>query len=190
LRTIGTTYASARHNLDGFVVYGGQAVDASGYEAYTQVFRNGIIEATNSEILDGKKRLYSNSIPSQFYEHEIIAALDSMLKLLGSLGVEPPLTVMLSLVGVKELTMALPQRYIVRAQPGIDRDVLLLPEVVIEGDGPGAEEILKPIFEAVWQAAGFERNYNYDESGRRQPSARHPVEKEETLKTGSAFICM
>jgi hypothetical protein len=53
-------------------------------------------------------------------------------------------------------------------QPGIDRDLIFLPEAIIEGYGPTAEEILKPIFEGVWQAAGFEKNLNYDEDGRRR----------------------
>jgi hypothetical protein len=166
LRTIGNTDKIPKHNLDGFVVYGGRSGDSPGYKAYTQVFRNGIIEAVNSYILEANKEHVAGpiSIPSQYYEDEIIAALDSTLKLLGSLDVEPPVTVMLSLVGVKGLKMARTSPLMTRG-PGIDRDILFLPDVVIDGYGRMAKEILRPIFEVVWQAAGFEKNDNDDENG-------------------------
>lgn len=170
LKTIGDTNKTARHNLDGFVVYGGRSGNDPRCEAYTQVYRGGIVESVNSYILEGNKGHVSGPtpIPSQLYEDAIIASLDSSLKLLLSLGVEPPLSVMLSLVGVKGLTMALDQRWMVFSQPGIDRDLIFLPEAIIESYGPTAEVILKPIFDGVWQAAGFEKNLNYDENGRRR----------------------
>ena len=169
LKTIGDTNKTSRHNLDGFVVYGGQSGDDPRYEAYTQVFRVGVVEAVNPHILEGNKRHIDGptSIPSQYYEEAIIAALGSMLKLLETSGGEPPISIMLSLAGVKGLVMALGQRWMGASQSGIDRDLLFLPEVVVEGYGPTAEEILKPIFEAVWQAAGFEKNLNYGEDGHR-----------------------
>lgn len=169
LRMIGDTTRNSRHNLDGFVIYGGRSGDGSGYEAYSQVFRNGIIEAVNSYILEGNKGHVTGPtpIPSHFYEDEIIAALRATLSLLNSIGVEPPVAIMLSLLGVKGLTMAM-DAHSIFSQPGIDRDVLLLPEVVMEEFDQTAEEILRPIFEGVWQAAGFERNLNYDRSGGRR----------------------
>ena len=53
LRAIGDTITSGRHNLDGFVVFGGQSGNTPGYESYIQVFRSGMIEAVNSSILEG-----------------------------------------------------------------------------------------------------------------------------------------
>jgi len=86
LKTIRDTSKTSRYNLDGFVVYGGRSGDGSGYEAYSQVFRNGITEAVNSYILEGNTGHIDGPtpIPSQLYEDEIIAALNSMVKLLGS----------------------------------------------------------------------------------------------------------
>jgi hypothetical protein len=68
LRTIGDTNKSGRHNLDGFVLYGGQSSNAPVYESYIQVFRNGVVEAVNSSILAGHP---SGMIPSAYYEREI-----------------------------------------------------------------------------------------------------------------------
>jgi hypothetical protein len=164
LRTIGNTNKSGRYNLDGFVVYGGQAGTAPEYESYIQAFRNGVVEALNSSILAGHP---SGLIPSAYYEQEIVATYASILNLLRALGIEPPLAILLSLTGVRGLTMALDQRWTVYRPHNIDRDLLLLPEVVVEDFDQPAEEHLKPLFLMVWQAAGFDRNYNYDQQGQR-----------------------
>jgi hypothetical protein len=47
----------------------------------------------------------------------------------------------------------------------IDRDILLLPEVIIENYTDKVENILKPIFDTVWNACGFNGSSNYDEDG-------------------------
>jgi hypothetical protein len=164
LRTLGDTNKSGRHNLDGFVVFGGRSSNAPEYDSYIQVFRNGVVEAVNSSILEGNR---SGEIPSVHYEREINATYASILKLLQSLGIEPPLAVLLTLTGVRGLTMALDQRWILPRPSKIDRDLLLLPEIVIESFDQSPEEHLKPLFLMIWQAAGFDRNYNYDQQGQR-----------------------
>lgn len=164
LRTIGDTNKSGRHNLDGFILFGGQSSTAPVYESYIQIFRNGVVEAVNSSILAGHP---SGMIPSAYYEREIEATYGSIVKLLRSLGLEPPWALLLTLTGVKGLTMALDQRWIVHRPTKIDRDLLLLPDAVIESFDQPHEEHLKPLFLMVWQAAGFDRNYNYDQQGQR-----------------------
>jgi len=46
-----------------------------------------------------------------------------------------------------------------------DRDILVLPDVLIEGYGCDNPTVLRPIFDAVWNAAGWERCFDYDEKG-------------------------
>jgi hypothetical protein len=164
LRTIGDTNKSGRHNLDGFVLLGGQAGNTPEYESYIQVFRSGVVEAVNSSILEGNA---SNLIPSAYYERAIEASLGSILGFLQKVDVESPLALMLTLSGVKGLTMALDPRWMAFRSHTIDRDLLLLPEVIVQEYDRSAKEILKPLFTMVWQAAGFDRNYNYDQQGRR-----------------------
>jgi len=48
----------------------------------------------------------------------------------------------------------------------IDRDALLVPEVMVESFEFDSAEILKPILDAVWNATGWPRSMNYDESGK------------------------
>ncbi len=47
----------------------------------------------------------------------------------------------------------------------IDRDILLLPEIVIESYDVIAEDILRPCFDSIWNACGFPRSPNYDDTG-------------------------
>jgi hypothetical protein len=53
-----------------------------------------------------------------------------------------------------------------RGDSTIDRDMLLLPDVLIETYTPDMPTLLRPLFDAVWNAAGWERSINYDEKGK------------------------
>ena len=88
---------STRYNFDGILSYG-QFQDSPSIHSYLQVFRNGSIEAVDSYMISehNGQRL----IPSVAYEKELIEALSGFLSTQRQLGVEPPLFVMLSLLGV------------------------------------------------------------------------------------------
>lgn len=47
----------------------------------------------------------------------------------------------------------------------IDRDILQLPEMIIETYDTKPQEILRPMFDKIWNACGFARSLNFDESG-------------------------
>jgi len=50
--------------------------------------------------------------------------------------------------------------------PVIDRDVLPLPEIVLEDLSGEPGLILRPIFDSVWQSAGFNGSFNYNKDGK------------------------
>ena len=54
----------------------------------------------------------------------------------------------------------------------IDRDLLLLSEVIVEGYDASAEEILEPLFTMLLQASRFDRNCNCDQQGQRIKECR------------------
>jgi hypothetical protein len=56
-------------------------------------------------------------------------------------------------------------RYNVPDNATIQSDNLLLPEILIEKSGQSPAEILLPIFDMVWNSAGWFRSLNYDEMG-------------------------
>lgn len=82
------------------------------------------------------------------------------------LGVEPPLFIMLSLIGVRGYVMAVNHRlYLYDREHPIDRDVLVIPEIILDSYEFDATRVMKPLFDPVWNAAGWPRSMNYDEKG-------------------------
>lgn len=148
-----------RYNLDGFLTYN-ESGDSPNCSSYLQIFRSGAFEAVEARMLRGRND--KKSIPKVFYEEKLIALLDRYLKLQRSLGFDPPIFVMLSFLGVKGYVMG------VDAEDGypIDRDVLLLPDLIVEDYDSEAAKILRLAFDAVWQAAGLGRSMNYDKDGK------------------------
>ncbi len=154
---------SHRYNLDGFLTY---SVDRNGVTySYVQLFRNGIIEAVEGSILEPHEG--GLVIPSILYERELIDSLSNYLSTLETLNVEPPIFLFLTLLGVKGYRMGVDQsRIFITEHHVIDRDILSLPEVVIENYEVLAEAILKPCFDSIWNACGFPKSLNYDEDGK------------------------
>ena len=131
-------------------------------DSYVQLFRNGTIEAAWT----GFTREMALLIDP--LEREIIQAVPRYLKLQRKLGVEPPLFVVVSLIGVKGLLiMTRDQMKWQFVSKQIDRDVLLLPEVSIEESGSNTSELVRPALDTIWQASGWSRSLGYDEHGRR-----------------------
>ena len=62
--------------------------------------------------------------------------------------------------------MATGRRLLRGEQLGIDKDVLLLPETVVEDYGVKAEQLLSPCFDSIWNACGYPKSMNYDEDGK------------------------
>lgn len=49
----------------------------------------------------------------------------------------------------------------------IDRDILNLPEIIIEKQDLDVERLLHPIFNMIWNACGYEKSLNYDDNNKR-----------------------
>ena len=158
---------SYRYNLDGFLTYLKDQYGKS--SSYVQLFRSGIIEAVEGwwlrhERSDGKKLLYGDD------EKELIKSFTEYLLVLKTLSVELPVFVFLTLLGVKGYSMAVDTWPGLRAEVHIiDRDILELPEVIVENYDEAAEKILKPCFDSIWNACGFPRSFNYNDAGEWTP---------------------
>jgi hypothetical protein len=147
-----TTTSGSRFNFDGVVTC---SYPLPSHD-YLQVFRNGVIEAVDVFLSPGDL-----TIPSVGYEKELLKFLPRFALIQKNLGVEPPLFIMLSLLGVKDCTM--PHKWSFEEVHPIDRDSLVVPEVLVESSDFDAAQIMKPAFDTVWNAAGFPRSMNYDE---------------------------
>jgi hypothetical protein len=153
---------SYRHNFDGFLTYAQFSSSASAH-SYLQIFRNGSVEAVDAFLLKSS----SGKIPSEAYEKDLLNALPRFLSIQKQLGVEPSLLIMLSLLGVSGYTMAVDHsRFRWSDIHPIDRDALLVPEVVVESFECELAEVMRPIFDAIWNAAGWPQSMNYDAAGK------------------------
>jgi len=143
-------------NLDG-LLNGGQSGKMH-YGSYLQLFHNGIIETVDAYTLN----VNNKSIPSLLFEGSLIQHVQKYLAILRSLGITPPVVVMLSLIGVKGFFMATNNMH----QGGcpIDRDLLSIPEIILNNPEFVPQD-LKPILDSVWNASGKMSSPNFDHAG-------------------------
>lgn len=157
----------SRHNFEGLLYYA--VIRDTGLTAsYSQILRNGCIEAADTFLLSHRDN--KRYIPSQAFETKIAKALGDYLKVMRLLGVQPPIYIALSFLNVSGYYMAVSNTIDPLRVPLIDRRELLLPEVAIEDLEGDLYAILRPLFDMVWNAAGWPRSMNYDEAGNRRDS--------------------
>ena len=155
-----------RYNLEGFLTY---SVSGSRLPySYTQIYRNGIIEMVDTSELCGTDKI----IPSLGYEQDLIKALPRYLSALKYLNVQLPIVIFLTLIGVKGYSMAT-ERFFEEDSRTIDRDILLLPEALVDTYNVKPEIVLKPAFDAIWNSCGLAKSLNYDENGEWKPERRN-----------------
>lgn len=159
-------YASGwnyRINFDGLLSYK-QTTEKNKYSSYVQIFRNGIIEAVDENILRPTTE-GTLSIPGLGFEREVFGQLSRSFSILKILGISPPLFIMLSLFGVSGYIMTFQDSIFSHQNLPIDRDELIIPEIYVEDIDESPSKILKPIFDSVWNAAGWKGSINYDDKG-------------------------
>jgi hypothetical protein len=160
---LGSMSWGRRYNLDGLISFSCGTLSYS----YTQLFRNGIMEIVDGTVLDANG---NKVIPSIGYEEDLRESFPNYLSALKYLNVELPIVAFLTLIGVKGYKMA--TSFFQRESYEIDRDVLLLPETVIESYAVKPDEVLKPAFDAIWNSCGFPKSLNYDDKGEWKPNRR------------------
>lgn len=149
-----------RYNLDGILEYEQIEEDEGETSDYVQLFRNGIIEAVTTTYCDHENKI----ITSTDYEIAIINALKGYFGIYRKLNVEYPVFIFITLVDVKGYQMGR-ARGSRRIDYVIDRDVLAVPEIILEKYPDSMENELKPIFDTIRNACGYSRSLSYDEDG-------------------------
>ena len=128
--------------------------------SYTQAFRNGIMEAVYNHHAEGltEPKLAGRQIYVS-YERRVSDSVAELGGVQQMLGVEPPIFVMLSLVGIRGCKLARefdsPEHEIDGARV-FERDVVSVPEVILERFDCDVEGRMRPVFDIVRNAAGLE----------------------------------
>lgn len=144
-------------NVDGLITYD------SSQTSYCQLFRSGQIEtiATNIMVENGRKKF----IPSLILFRCLSNVIPKYLLALKELNVPEPIVLRLSMVGAKGYELALERTWTSFRPKLIDRDVLLLPEAVVQNYDENLHEMIKPILDGIWNACGYESCNFYDANG-------------------------
>ncbi len=161
LGPIGVGGGNRRINLDGLAMCADSQDGRLRFSAYCQVFRTGCIESVFSGLAQDDGKGGPPSIPSQAYERWTLEAVAGYIRALNELSIGFPIVVMLSMMGVKGAVFAIGRGIDAHAQP-IDRDPLLLPEIVIEEAPSDLPRLMRPMFDAAWNAGGLYHSFNYD----------------------------
>jgi hypothetical protein len=154
-----------RYNLEGLVRWAFSR-DPACASAYLQIFRNGILETVDTSLLSPWRP--KQDVPSVLFEEQIIKTVRNYVLSLQRMQIELPYALMLSLLGVAGYEMAFTQGLSFSAPQTFDRDVVLIPEVLIESFDCDISQLLKQPFDMVWNAAGWPRSMCYDEKGSRK----------------------
>ena len=151
-----------RYNIDGLLTFE-PAGDRSVAYSYVQLFRSGIIEAVDIGIIQAREKSLSIG-----YEEELLIYMKRYLLYMKKLGITTPVFIMLSFLGVRGYIMGGVNNFSRgrRGQDPIDRDSLVIPEVLLETFDKDPAEVMRPAFNAVWNASGWPRSMNYDENGK------------------------
>jgi hypothetical protein len=151
---LGDRAQGVRFTLDGWLAL---VPDA----AFVQLFRWGAIESVAALkwfVRDGR-------ISGGTVENSVITAYKEYSKFFAWAGIDPPIALGLALVGVHGLTLfagsGLLSQPPVFAARGFDRDLVAVPETVVDDLQQPPDVALRPLFDALWNAAGWSRSPHY-----------------------------
>ena len=165
LAPLGGSILSHRYNFDGLVTSDGPALDG-GMTGYAQLFRTGVVEAVDTTFVGPIDNAYF--IRGHTFELSVIEAVSRYLALQQTLGVAPPCSIILSLLGMRGVQMYVGEmdRFVgPSAERGIERSDLVV-QLAVEDLTALTDVLLRPAFDAIWNACGHPRSPNYGEDGR------------------------
>lgn len=159
---IGAQGRPARFNFEGFINERGGECN----HGYTQIFRDGILEATKAQIVSRSEVILSWKLDNAIFE-----VLPNYLNAMRDLGVPPPLVVLFTLQGVQGIPYRVSTDFhgpdSDDPEPRIERDILHLPEGLVNDYGSDADyhRAVRPAFDALWNSAGFVSAQSFSSEG-------------------------
>jgi hypothetical protein len=144
------------YNVDGYYTADGDS-DRSGY---VQVFRNGIIESAAADVRAKGDLLYARNV-----EDEVGSKIEAYMAVLSHAEVPPPMFVMLGGIRMHGTTIVGTRTW--EKQPPLRNPDWFLPTITLETYGQKGDyrRALKPMFDAIWNAAGEEGSPSYGPDG-------------------------
>lgn len=156
-----------RFNFDGLVTY--QKFHTTNIGSYLQIYRNAILEAVDAWTPNSLRiNANENRLPHS-YEKNLVADIPNLLRLLEHMEVPFPVLLFISVLNVKGMSMSTARSTAYGHPHAIDRQHLILPDILIDNSKVEIAQALRPIFDMVWNAAGHTHSHNYTGDGLYKP---------------------
>jgi hypothetical protein len=146
------------YNIDGYFTISGGGPTSG----YVQAFRNGIIESAAGDVRSKANELYASNV-----ENEVTTKVEKYMAALADAEILPPMVVMLAGVRMHGTIVSPDPLPLERTQP-LGKSDILWPSIILENFGSidDYRQALKPIFDALWNAAGYLASPSYLSGGR------------------------
>jgi hypothetical protein len=143
--------------------------------AYAQLFRNGAFEGVDAGMMS--RDLHQQYRAPYLYGHWLEYALNgefaNSLEVLRRVGAQPPMAILVTVIGVKGYIMLAGEGFFEQGRRKIDRDTLVLPDVVLEAHISESRDqlprLMRPVIDAFWQAGGWPGSTSYQADGTWNP---------------------
>lgn len=131
--------------------------------------KNGIIEKATTNFFRKQYEVTSIS-PAPIIDYicgyqileKIISDFNEVKEYYNNIGISAPLIIACSILNAQGFTIPTREWYDILGK--IDRDILLIDNLYIENFDDKTEKILKPIFDSIYNACGYERCIAYDKN--------------------------
>jgi len=137
-------------------------------EAIAHYKTNGIVEKATTAFFDPEHPISSNKTIKRIYcgdiLEKVIGACVKIFKYYKIMNIPTPIIIACAIMNGQGYTIYSMTRWIERLG-SIDRDALLIPDILVDDFNSEPETILKPIFDAIWNACGYTHCPAYDEDG-------------------------
>ncbi|MCH7472225.1 ATP-binding protein [bacterium] len=155
-----SSYAN-RFNLDGILTHSSDRVKCY---SYCQLFRTGQVEGVCSGIKFKQENRDQECLGARMVEETTVLAIRNYVAGYRELGLPGPALLFLSLLDIKGCLLVVgPELW--GGESTADRPNIHLPEIIIDDLNCDIPAKLRPAFDTLWNAFGYERSLNYDEDG-------------------------
>lgn len=157
------TWNEKRYNIDGLMLY--NKIDKDNLISYLQVFRNGIVEIVDDFWINlgcpNQKK-----IPVTGIQNSLLKNIKQYINFFEMMNIQYPIFLFLTILNAKGYKINFENNFPINYdQMTLDRNTLFFPEIIIEKKEIIPELLLKPLFDSLWNAFGYDKCLNYDENG-------------------------
>jgi len=135
--------------------------------SYLHLYRNGVVEIVEASILNHTIRDHPDLryIPSLGVEKHIVTGVDRGLGLMRHIGAPAPVAVTFALTDVKGMILIAGELWELNEQHPVLNTHLFFPDAILAELTDRIGPLLRPLFDLLWNAGGFDQSPNFDANG-------------------------